>query len=101
MFAPILVGLIGIVLLVIGGLVWRKDKITLLHDYHYDRVAEENTHAFCAISGWGLILMGIGLVGTAVLLGFTESIWSFLAMAAGFAAGIALLIYAGKKYNYP
>ena len=36
---------------------------------------------------------------TAVLLALTGHAASFLAFAAGFAAGLGLLVYAGKKYN--
>ena len=43
--------------------------------------------------------IGIGLLVTAVLLAATGRAASFLAFAAGFAAGLGLLIYAGKKYN--
>ena len=92
-------GVIGIVLLVLGLLVWKKEKIDLLHDYHVDSVAPENKAAFCWLSGIGLVLIGAGLAVTAVLLAITNSASSFISFTAGFAAGLALLITAGVKYN--
>ena len=92
-------GAVGIVLLILGLLVWKKEKIGLLHDYHVDRVAPENKAAFCRLSGIGLVLIGAGLAVTAVLLALTNSAASFISFAAGFAAGLALLITAGVKYN--
>ena len=85
--------------LMIGLLIWKKEKIHLLHEYHCDKVRPEDRKAFCTISGWGVISIGIGLMATAVIIGLTDSVWSFAAFAAGFAAGLAMLMHAGKKYN--
>ena len=99
MIGSILTGLVGIVFCALGYLIWKKEKISLLHDYHYDKVRPEDRKAFCALSGVGVISIGTGLLITAVLLAMTDSIWSFMAFAGGFAAGLALLMTAGKKYN--
>ncbi len=99
MFGSIVMGLVGVALIVTGLIVWKKEKISLLHDYHYDKVTEENKKSFCALSGAGLSVMGAGLAATAVLLALTESAWNFVALAAGFAIGLLMLVYAGMKYN--
>ena len=95
----IILTLVSILMLVMGWLIWKKEKITLLHEYHYNKVSRENKKAFCTLSGIGLILIGIGIGIYAALLAITNSAFSFLAFAAGFAFGLALLLYAGKKYN--
>ena len=92
-------GVTGSVLTVLGLLLWKKEKITILHDYHTDKVREEDRKIFCALSGIGLTVMGAGLLVTAVLLGITGSVYSFAAFAAGFAAGLAMLTAAGIRYN--
>ena len=99
MLGAVITGLLGVVFCTVGCLIWRKEKISLLHDYHCDKVTEEDKKAFCALSGWGVLSIGIGLLFTAILIGLTDSAWSFIAFAVGFAAGLALLIHAGKKYN--
>lgn len=99
MIETIIVGLVGIVLVVLGYLIWRKEKISLLHDYHYDKVAEEDKKAFCTLSGLGVFCIGAGLLITAAIIGVTGSPLSFLAFAAGFVVGLILLICAGAKYN--
>ena len=90
---------VGIVFLVMGYGIGKKEKISLLHTYHYSKVSEENKKAFCALSGIGLILMGLGILAAAVIFVITNSVWSFLVFAAGFAIGLTILIYAGRKYN--
>ena len=90
---------VGILCTVLGCRIWKKETITLLHAYHYENVSEKDKKAFCTLSGIGVLSIGLGLLLTAVILCLTESAWSFLAFAAGFAVGIALLLTAGKRYN--
>lgn len=92
-------GGVGILLIVLGSLLWKKEKITILHDYHVHKVSSENKKAFCKMSGIGLIVIGIGLLITAVILGITDSAYSFICFAAFFTVGLCLLIAAGMKYN--
>lgn len=99
MIGSIIVGLVGIVFVILGFFIWKKEKISLLHDYHYDKVSAEDKKAFCTLSGVGVLLIGIGLLITAIIIGITDSPWSFVAFAIGFVVGLIMLIYAGAKYN--
>ena len=98
-FAILLLALISLVFLSIGYLIWKKEKITLLHDYHRNHVSLENKKAFCKLCGIGVIMIGLGILLTAVILAFTDSAWSFITFAAGFLPGLACLMRAAKKYN--
>lgn len=99
MAGAIITGIVGIMFVVIGCLIWKKEKITLLHDYHYEKVSEDDKKSFCALSGIGVFLIGIGMLVTAIIMGITESMWSFTAFASGFVSGIIMLVYAGRRYN--
>lgn len=100
MVGAIIVGVIGIVFIILGYLIWKKGKITLLHSYHYEKVSLSDKKAFCKLSGWGVISIGIGLLVTAAIVGITDSTLSFIAFTLGVVLGLALLIYAGVKYNH-
>ena len=93
------IGVLALVFIYLGCLMWKKEKITLLHSYHYDKVSPSDKKVFCKISGWGVIFIGIGLLATAIIIGITDSALSFIAFSLGFVVGLALLIYAGAKYN--
>ncbi len=97
--AIILLSLISVIFLAVGFLIWKRERISLLHDYHRNHVSPENKKAFCALSGIGVIMIGLGILLTAVILAFTDSAWSFIAFAAGFLSGIFFLMHAVKKYN--
>ena len=95
----IVTGAVGILCTVLGLLLWKKEKIEILHDYHRENVREKDKKAFCTLSGIGLLTVGAGLIVTAVLLWRTEKASSFIVFAVCFAAGLALLITAGVRYN--
>lgn len=99
MVGVIIAAVIGIIFIALGYLMWKKEKITLLHRYYYDKVLPSDKKVFCKISGWGVIFIGIGLLLTAIIIGITDSAFSFIAFALGFVVGLALLTYAGVKYN--
>ena len=43
----IITGGVGVLLIILGFLLWKKEMITILHDYHVDKVSPENRKAFC------------------------------------------------------
>lgn len=96
----IILGIIGIVLISLGYLLWKKERISLLHSYHYDKVSEENKKTFCTISGIGIIIIGIGFLLTGFAMDIIEYAWSMLPFTVGFVIGLAMLIYAGLRYNH-
>ena len=100
-FGAVVMGAVGLLCLIFGYLLGVKEKITLLHDYHCTRVSEGDRRAFCRRSGLGLGILGLGILVSALLLVLTRSVFSFAAFALGFAAGLVLLVRAGKKYNVP
>ena len=99
-FAAIIMWALGGLLAVLGLLLWKKEKISLLHSYHYDKVTEEDKKVFCAWSGIGVLVVGLGMIVTGVLMVFTESpMRSLIAFCVGFVIGLGMLIYAGVRYN--
>ena len=94
-----IMGLTALAFFVVGYLIMAKEKINLLHSHHRDKVAEADKTAFCTMAGWGILSIGLGCALTAILIALTESPLSFLALAAGFAVGLALLNGAEKRYN--
>ena len=95
----LIAGVVGIIITVIGWLIWKKEKISLMHAYHYENVSEENKTDFCKLSGIGLVVVGVGVIITAVVFVITESLYSFLCLAVSIVIGMALVLKAGRKYN--
>lgn len=99
MLAGIIVIIMGLIFIILGLLIWKKQIISLLHSYHYDKVKKENRKAFCAISGIGIMIVGIGLLITGIVVSITDSPYAFIIFAIGFVIGFIMLIFAGLRYN--
>ena len=97
--ASIILGVVGIIFIILGYLIWIKEKISLLHDYHYNKVSEEDKKIFCTISGIGVLIIGVGLIVSAALAVIIDSPLSKIPFVVGFVIGIVMLIYAGIRYN--
>ena len=91
--------LLGFVFIRLGLAIWKKQKMELMIRYHCDKVREENKPAYCALSGIGVFVIGIGFILSGICSAFVHSVFAFIPMAAGLAAGIALLNLAGIRYN--
>ena len=89
---------VGILSIVIGFLLWKKQKLSLLHAYHYKNVKKKDLPAYARLIGIGLICIGVGICTTALLQLLRSSVW-WIPMLVGFALGLMLLNRAQKQYN--
>ena len=99
LFELILLLAIGLVFIALGLLIWKKERIDLIHSYHWDKLSPENRSAYAALMGKGMILIGAGMPVTGGIDFVTNTGWGWLVFGACFAAGLGLFIYAGSRYN--
>lgn len=99
LFVAILFLLLGGLFVALGLLIWKKEKITLIHDYHWDKVAESDKKAYCTLSGIGVLVIGVGMLLCVPIFCMTDSPIGLAPFAIGFVVGLILLIAAGRKYN--
>lgn len=90
--------LVGLMCITFGLLIWKKRKVSLLHDYHYKNVKEEDIPSYCKLMGIGLIMMGLGICLTGVYFLIFENLFGLLIMVLGFIIGI-IIINKAQKYN--
>ncbi len=62
MFDLLLNVLLGSIICILGLLIWLKQKITLIHKYHYKNVKEKDKKAYTRLMGIAMFLMGLGCV---------------------------------------
>ena len=99
MLLSLIFALISILFLVLGWLIWKKERIELLQEYHRNRVSEEDKKRFCTLCGQGVCAIGAGMIISAVWFAFAQSLWGFAPFMAGFLVGIGMLIRTIKTYN--
>ena len=90
---------VGILLVVLGLVIWKKQKIGLIHEYHYKNVKPEDVPAYTRQIGIGLIVIGAGLCATGAACIFVQSAASLLALVPGFVIGLIVLHKAQMRYN--
>ena len=95
----VLLILLGAVFIGIGLAIWKKRKMDLIIRYHCDRVSEADKPAYCTLSGIGVFLIGAGFALSGICAAFMRSAIVLVPAAAGLAAGLALLVLAGIRYN--
>ena len=89
---------VGLLLAALGLLLWKKQKVSLLHDYHYSHVKQEDLPAYTRQMGIGLIIIGAGIFLTGLLDLALSALW-WIPLAAGIVLGLIVIYLAQKKYN--
>lgn len=99
LFELILLLIIGVIFIWIGISIWKKEKISLIHSYHYTKVKEENKKAYTEQMGKGVIIIGSGMILTGVVGYVTKTTYGWIFFVLSFVLGFIFIINAQKKYN--
>ena len=89
----------GIFILACGILIWKKEKISLIHSYHYTKVKDKDKKAYTTIMGKGICLIGIGCILSGVINFITKNSYGWIMFTFCFLAGLILVFRAQYKYN--
>ena len=81
-----------------GLLLWKKQKVSLLHSYHCKDVKKEDIPAYSRQMGIGIILIGLGICISGFLDLLNSKLW-WLPISAGFITGFVVLHKTQMKYN--
>ena len=99
LYAIIMV-LCGLLCLLLGFVIWTQEKITLIHDYHYKKVKEEDKKAYTAVIGKGVMALGAGCVLSGVVCALGWEDWIGPVLVLGFVLGLGAIAYGQFKYNH-
>ena len=90
--------IVGTICIVLGVLLWKKQMLSILHDYHYRNVKKDDIPAYTRKMGTGLIIIGAGIIITGLLDILCPCIW-WIPLLIGFVSGLCVIYKAQKKYN--
>lgn len=91
--------LVGALLLFMGWRIWKKEQITLIHDYHYKKVSQKDRKPYTERMGKAACIMGIGSVLAGVINLASHSGIGWIAFGIGFVIGIIWMVRTQMKYN--
>ena len=89
---------VGLTCIILGLLIWKKQKISILHSYHYKNVKQEDIPAYTRLMGIGNIIIGAGICLTGLLNIACPKAW-WIPMVGGFVVGFIIIYKVQKKYN--
>ena len=89
---------VGLLCIILGLLIWKKQRISILHDYHYKNVKTEDIPAYTRLTGISLLLLGVGICITGLFNLFESSLW-WVPILIGFVAFFIVMNKAQKTYN--
>lgn len=98
LFGAIIFFAVGSACIILGFLIWKKQKLSLLHDYHYQNVKKEDVPAYTRQIGAGMIVLGAGIAAAGIFEFVSLSFW-WIPLAAGIVIGLIVMYRAQKKYN--
>lgn len=90
-------GLIGLALLRVGWLIWKRQRIDLIHEHHTHRVSAEDRPAFTAGMGRALMLIGAGCLLCGLINWLSGTWWGWAAFVTAFIAGCARMLRLGSR----
>ena len=90
---------IGIVLIVLGVITWKKQTTMFLHSYHYKNVKEEDVPEYTRQMGIGQIIIGIAFGLAALLRLLSRTVISWVVFVVGLVIGIAFILRAQSNHN--
>ena len=90
---------VGILFIVFGWMLWKKQRIDLVNAWHTRHVKQEDVPAYTRLMGLSMITIGAGCAVTGIVACILEETLGWLALLAGIVAGFALIWKAQKKYN--
>lgn len=90
---------VGLLCIVLGLIIWKKQKISLIHDYHHENVKKEDVPAYTRLTGIGLIIAGTGCCITGIVDFVFKTLLGWIAFILGFVFGMILINKAQKEYN--
>ena len=82
----------------LGFLIWKREKINLIHAYHYSKVKESDKKAYTEIIGKAVIVIGIGMAISGIA-GLVLGERGMIFFGIAFVIGICMISYGQIRYN--
>lgn len=100
LFEFILMLVLGSLFVFTGWRIWKKEQITLIHDYHYTKVSKADKKPYTSKMGRATMLMGIGMYLTGIIDFISHTVYGWLAFGICFIGGLIIMVFAQIKYNH-
>ena len=91
---------LAVLFICLGWQVWKKQKITLIHSYHYEKVAEKDKKAYTKQMGKAMLVMGTGIFLTGLINFISDTAYGWGVFLLFFVRGLVMMLRAPIRYNH-
>ncbi len=91
--------LIGLIIIVMGLVLWKKQKISLMHSYHYKNVADEYVPVYTKWQGIALLLTGIATMAMGILIFLDFPLIGVIQLIVLYGLSVIIFVKTQLKYN--
>lgn len=94
--------LFGFLIIVLGLIIWKEQKITLIHGYNSRKVKKEDVKEYTESIGKAYIIIGIAMLSLVIFRITTNNNYEFIGSIValiGLVISIVIIIKTQKKYN--
>lgn len=98
-FELIFLLLIAVLFCFLGWKIWKKQQITLIHEYHYEKVKDADKKHYTELFGKAMLLIGAG-AALAGIVNFAITPCGWWIFGICLCIGLIIIIYAQIKYNH-
>ncbi len=96
----ILLVVAGSLFVLLGWRIWKKEQITLIHDYHYTKVTQADKKPYTEKMGKATVLMGTGMYLAGGIDFVFHTTYGWFVFGVCFVLGILIMVLAQIKYNH-
>ena len=90
---------VGLLLVIFGLLIWLKQKVGLLHSYHYRNVRHADLPAYSKLMGISSVIFGVCGILTGVINAVFRTQVGWIAFVVGLIVFFVIANHAQQKYN--
>lgn len=95
----IIVSFIGVIIVIVGIILWKKQKITIIHDYHYNKIKIEDIKPYTEAMFKATIVAGMTVILVAIVMMITTTSYVvYLITILGTIVFTIMFYMAQKKY---
>lgn len=100
LFELILLVLVGGLCVYFGWNIWKKEKITLIHSYHYQKVSQKDKAPYTEKMGKAMTAMGLGIAISGIINFAFSTGYGWILCGISLAAGLIGMTKIQRKYNH-
>ena len=89
----------GLICTILGVLIWKKEKISLIHAYHHAKVKQADKKAYTTMMGKAVTLLGVSCIACGAVNYFMKTSGGWVIFAVALLYCFVSMAKAQKMYN--